>query len=105
MADKMLDPFEQINQQIPEPSIGCGQAMPGVEIGKNYKYDPMKDLLTRAKHEIVGLRRSNEVLSAQIDVVNIFAAALGMKRNVCGACEDVAWLLERKINELDNSAN
>ena len=38
----------------------------------------MKDLLNRARHEIIGLRRDNEILAAQVGVVNVFAVALGL---------------------------
>ena len=60
----------------------------------------MKDLLNSARHEILDLRRRNEILSAQMAVVEIFAAALGLKRNEMGASVDVAWQLDKAINEL-----
>ena len=60
----------------------------------------MKDLLNSARHEILDLRRRNEILSAQMAVVEIFAAALGLKRNEQGASVDVAWQLDKAINEL-----
>jgi hypothetical protein len=62
----------------------------------------MKQLLNSARFEILELRRRNEVLAAQIAVVEIFAAALGLKRNEGGMAPDVAWELQRKIDELDN---
>lgn len=60
----------------------------------------MKDLLNSARHEILDLRRRNEMLSAQMAVVEVFAAALGLKRNEMGASVDVAWQLDKAINEL-----
>lgn len=60
----------------------------------------MKDLLNSAKHEILDLRRRNEILSAQMAVVEIFAAALGLKRNEQRASVDVAWQLDKAINQL-----
>ena len=36
-------------------------------------------------------------------VVEIFAAALGLKRNQGGMSPDVVWELQRKIEELVNS--
>jgi hypothetical protein len=63
----------------------------------------MKQLLIDARHEILDLRRRNELLSAQMAVVEIFAAALGLKRNEGGMSPDVAWSLEKKINELNES--
>ena len=60
----------------------------------------MEHLLIDAKQEIVALRRRNEILEAQLGVVEVFAAALGLKRNEQGMGEDVAWKLQRKIDEL-----
>lgn len=60
----------------------------------------MKELLTEARREILDLRRRNEILSAQMGVVEVFAAALGLKRNEGGASPDVAWALQKKIDEL-----
>lgn len=60
----------------------------------------MKELLKDALHEIRSLRRSNEILEAQMGVVHVFAAALGLKRGEQGAAPDVAWALQRKIDEL-----
>ena len=39
----------------------------------------MKQLLIDARHEILDLRRRNELLSAQMAVVEIFAAALASR--------------------------
>jgi len=61
----------------------------------------MKDLLLRAKHEIVALRRSNELLSAQMEIVQVFAVALGIRPQNQGACVDVAWELQREIDKLE----
>lgn len=60
----------------------------------------MKDLLQRAKSEIVQLRRTNEVLSAQVEVVHIFAAALGLHNSGGGYAPDVAWELQKEIDRL-----
>lgn len=60
----------------------------------------MKNLLLSAMHEIQDLRRRNEVLEAKAEALDIFAAALGMKRNVGGMAPDVAWELQQKIDEL-----
>jgi hypothetical protein len=61
----------------------------------------LSNLLVSAKNEILELRRRNEVLTVQMDVVEIFAAALGLKRNSGGMSPDVAWELQRKIDELN----
>lgn len=60
----------------------------------------MKDLLQRAKNEIEQLRRHNEVLSAKVEVVNIFAAALGLRKIKGGYGPDVAWELQKEIDTL-----
>ena len=60
----------------------------------------MKHLLMQAKNEIIELRRSNEVLRAQVSVVEAFSAALFGPPRQCGASVDVAWSLQRKIDEL-----
>jgi hypothetical protein len=60
----------------------------------------MKDLLNRARHEIISLRRDNEILAAQVGIVNVFAVALGLKPANQGASIDVAWELEREIDQL-----
>lgn len=61
----------------------------------------LSDLLASAKIEIVGLRRRNEVLAAQMDIVEIFAAALGLKRTNGGESIDVVWQLEKMMNKLE----
>ena len=59
----------------------------------------LKQLLTSARFEILELRRRNEILSAQLSVVEVFAAALGLKRQEQPQTIDVAWQLEREINK------
>lgn len=61
----------------------------------------MKNLLIEAKKEIINLRRRNEILEAQIGIVEVFAAALGMKHVNQGISEDVVWELQKKIDEFD----
>ena len=61
----------------------------------------MKDLLQRARHEIIALRRSNEILSAQMEVVGVFAAAFGIRGQSRGESVDLAWELEREIARLE----
>lgn len=62
----------------------------------------MKDVLNSAVHEIRDLRRRNEILSAQMGVVEVFAAALGLKHGEGGMVPDVAWQLEREIEKIVN---
>jgi hypothetical protein len=61
----------------------------------------MKQLLIDAMNEIHSLRRHNEILNAQLGIVEVFAAALGMKKNEGGMTSDVAWQISKKIEELD----
>lgn len=63
----------------------------------------MKHLLLEAKHEIEALRRRNQILEAQVGVVEVFAAALGLKRNEGGMAVDVAWSLQKAVDELDRA--
>lgn len=61
----------------------------------------MKQLLNDAHHEIMRLRRDNEILRAQMGVVEVFAAVVGLKRNEGGmATVDVAWQLQKEIDRL-----
>lgn len=62
--------------------------------------DPLKELLTNAMHEIRNLRRANEILGAQMQVVEAFSLALGMPRSSNGMAPDIVWALEKKIKEL-----
>jgi hypothetical protein len=39
-----------------------------------------------------------------MQVVDIFAAALGLKHNFGGMTPDIAWELEKKIEELDDTS-
>lgn len=61
----------------------------------------MKNLLITAKNEIVRLRRENEILRAQVGVVEVFAAVSGLRREPMGMVEDIAWILEREIAHMD----
>jgi hypothetical protein len=60
----------------------------------------MVNLLQSARHEILHLRKVNEILEAKVDVINVFAAALGMRQGYQGSSIDVAWELEREIKKL-----
>jgi hypothetical protein len=61
----------------------------------------MKQLLQEARREILDLRRRNEILMAQMSVVEVFASALGLKRGYEAVAPDVAWKLEQKISEME----
>ena len=56
-------------------------------------------MLRQAMHEIRELRRRNEILSAQVMVVEAFhAALLGPPRGM-GASPDLCWEIERHLTE------
>ena len=57
-------------------------------------------LLKSAKQELDYLRRQNELLSAQVRVVDVFAAAVGLTGKGNGAEIDLAWELQREIDKL-----
>lgn len=65
----------------------------------------MKDLLLSAKHEIEDLRRRNELLTAKVEVMDLFGCLLhtSAARRLEGQSVDVAWQLQKKIDELDDS--
>lgn len=62
----------------------------------------MISALTQAAHEIRSLRRTNEVLAAKVEVMDLFAAVLFAQapRNSQGYGEDVAWKLEKLAEAL-----
>lgn len=61
----------------------------------------MKSTLIAAVSEIKKLRRDNEILNAQVQVVHIFAAALGFKQTFGGATPDIVQELQREIDILE----
>jgi len=60
----------------------------------------MKQLLQDAIHEITTLRRQNEILTAQMAIVDVFAAALGLKRGYQAMTPDVVYQLQKKLDEI-----
>jgi hypothetical protein len=65
------------------------------------KEQNVKQLLLQARNEILDLRRRNEILAAQMGVVEVFAAALGLKRNEVGMAPDVAWSLLKAAESME----
>ncbi len=61
----------------------------------------IKHLLESARTEIQELRRRNEILSAQIAIVDVFSAALGLRREPQGQSVDVVWMLQREIDSIE----
>ena len=68
--------------------------------------DEMKELLTNAMHEIRNLRRQNELLGAKVEVMDFFATVLHTTpaHHNQGESLDVAWLLQKKLDELTESS-
>lgn len=62
------------------------------------------ELLLRSKDEIVDLRRRNEVLQAQVDVMNIFDRAIRAQfsQGSISYGEDLAWRIENRLREIEN---
>ena len=60
----------------------------------------MKQLLQDAIHEITSLRRQNEILTAQMAIVDVFAAALGLKRSYQAMTPDVVHQLQKTLDEV-----
>lgn len=55
-------------------------------------------LLRQAQHEIRRLRESNQILSAQVFVVEAFHAALLGRPTGMGMSPDLCWEIERHLN-------
>ena len=66
----------------------------------------MKELLTEAKNEILVLRRVNELLSAKVEVMDLFACVLHTTaaHRGSGGGDDVAWKLQLMINDIEAKA-
>lgn len=63
----------------------------------------MRHLLNDAKHEIVSLRRENEILRAKCEVMDLFACVLHATPadRSQGMSSDVAWALEKEITRIE----
>jgi hypothetical protein len=62
----------------------------------------LEGLLNEARAEILTLRRSNEILRAKVEMIDLFACVLHTEpaRRSEGMAPDVAWALQKKIDEL-----
>lgn len=62
-----------------------------------------KDLLIQSREEILQLRRRNEILSAKVEIVDLFACVLHTKPATpsYGESVDVAWEIQRAIDEMN----
>lgn len=61
----------------------------------------MKEVLERAVSEIQELRRINELQAAQIGIVDVFAAALGLRKHGGAMAPDVCRDLEEIVSGLE----
>lgn len=63
----------------------------------------IKNLLLHAQHEILDLRRRNEVLQAKVDTMDLFALVLRTTPQYLsvGMGEDVAWLIDKEVQEIN----
>jgi hypothetical protein len=59
----------------------------------------VKELLNQARHEIIRLRRNNEIMGAQLEVVEIFRAALMGPRPPMQYLIDIAAEIEKHLAE------
>ena len=60
-------------------------------------------LLIQAKAEIERLRRENEILSAKVEVLDLFSFVLRLQRASHPMTEDVAWALQKQIDLLSSN--
>jgi len=65
-----------------------------------------KMLMVTAAAEIRALRRENEILRAKVETMDVFALALQSQPlfNTRGAAPDIAWQLDRYVQQADGSA-
>jgi hypothetical protein len=66
----------------------------------------VKHLLQQAKEEILQLRRQNEVLSAKVETMELFALVLRTQPSYTGMTmgEDIAWMLAREIQRIEDES-
>lgn len=60
----------------------------------------LKRAMGLAVDTIQSLRRENQLLGAQVEVVNLFRAII-MPRTSQGMSEDAAWLLQRELDRIN----
>jgi hypothetical protein len=59
----------------------------------------LESLAQQACHEIRDLRRRNEILSAKVEMINLFACVLHSKPAECSerCSPDVVWAIEKEL--------
>lgn len=60
-------------------------------------------LLNEAREEIERLRRHNEILSAKVEMIDLFAVVLHTRPEYPsrGMAEDVAWKIRKRVAQLE----
>ncbi len=58
-------------------------------------------MLAQASSEIKHLRRVNEILSAKVEVIDVFKAALLGPPRMGGRSPDIAWTLDCEVERLE----
>lgn len=61
--------------------------------------DEVRSLLIRASGEIRSLRRQNEIMGAQLEVVEVFRAALLGPSPPQGMAEDICFRIDRLVSD------
>ena len=63
--------------------------------------DKLKDLLIDASNEIKQLRRTNEVLAAKVEMIDLFACVLHTKpaTHEIGMAPDIVWAIDKYTRE------
>ena len=66
----------------------------------------MRELLERARNNILDLRRENEILRAKVETMELFRLALSARggTNSRGFEDDIAWKIDQEIEEMDRVA-
>jgi len=64
---------------------------------------PIAAVMNEARHEIIRLRRANELLQAKVDVMDLFACVLHTTPAYQGQgmSIDIAWQLQQEIERLE----
>lgn len=63
--------------------------------------ESLGQVLQEAAFEIRELRRLNEVLSAKVSVMEIFAAALGLRHGEQVMKPDVVWKIDKALQDME----
>ena len=66
----------------------------------------LMQLLREAKYTIENLRQTNAILAAKVEMIDLFACVLHTEpaRRSGGESPDVAWALQKKIDEMEAAA-